>query len=208
MLPDWLGGLPSWLVGGFVLGVGASILVAGAFVAGAVLLPAPGPGRDGRSRGRGDRTTGHDARRAEIRDYFGRIDEPFEEDARVAGRRVAFLLPARDVAVTFDAKTYFRLQSAGVRTVLCEHEMPGWTIGRRLPFETPTVGPDRGRSDSVTAALAELGLEPDADVDVAAVRAAYRERAKEVHPDQGGDEAAFRRLRNAYAVARSHAAGT
>lgn len=42
-----------------------------------------------------------------------------------------------------------------------------------------------------------LGVEPEADQ--AAIRAAYRERIKEVHPDaEGGDEAAFRRVREAY----------
>ena len=42
-----------------------------------------------------------------------------------------------------------------------------------------------------------LGLEPGADQ--AAIRDAYRERIKEVHPDtEGGDEAAFRRVREAY----------
>lgn len=42
-----------------------------------------------------------------------------------------------------------------------------------------------------------LGLEPGADQ--AAIRRAYRQRIKEVHPDtEGGDEAAFRRVRQAY----------
>jgi len=42
-----------------------------------------------------------------------------------------------------------------------------------------------------------LGLEPGADQ--AAIRRAYRQRIKEVHPDtEGGDEAAFRRVRRAY----------
>lgn len=42
-----------------------------------------------------------------------------------------------------------------------------------------------------------LGLDPGADAD--AVRTAYRERIKEVHPDtDGGDQAAFQRVRTAY----------
>ena len=42
-----------------------------------------------------------------------------------------------------------------------------------------------------------LGLEPGADQ--SAIRRAYRQRIKEVHPDtEGGDEAAFRRVRQAY----------
>jgi curved DNA-binding protein CbpA len=41
-----------------------------------------------------------------------------------------------------------------------------------------------------------LGLEQGADQD--AVRRAYREQIKEVHPDRGGDEAEFRRIKRAY----------
>jgi curved DNA-binding protein CbpA len=42
-----------------------------------------------------------------------------------------------------------------------------------------------------------LGVAPDADEDE--IRRAYRERAKEVHPDAaGGDEEAFKRVTEAY----------
>lgn len=41
-----------------------------------------------------------------------------------------------------------------------------------------------------------LGLDPGASED--AVRRAYRERVKEVHPDRGGDEAEFQRVTAAY----------
>jgi len=41
-----------------------------------------------------------------------------------------------------------------------------------------------------------LGVEPDADAE--AVRRAYRARAKETHPDNGGDPEAFKRVRWAY----------
>lgn len=42
-----------------------------------------------------------------------------------------------------------------------------------------------------------LGVEPDADE--AAIRSAYRDRIKDVHPDaDGGDEAEFKRVREAY----------
>ena len=46
------------------------------------------------------------------------------------------------------------------------------------------------------AAYRVLGLDPDADAD--AIESAYRERIKEVHPDRGGDERAFREVREAY----------
>ncbi|MFB6147217.1 MAG: J domain-containing protein [Halobacteriaceae archaeon] len=49
---------------------------------------------------------------------------------------------------------------------------------------------------SATEAYEVLGLDPGADE--AAVRAAYRDRVKEVHPDRGGDEASFRRVKAAY----------
>ena len=62
--------------------------------------------------------------------------------------------------------------------------------GRRSPASS---------SAEVTAAQAYdvLDLDPGADQD--AIRTAYRERIKDVHPDaEGGDEDAFRRVRTAY----------
>jgi hypothetical protein len=146
-------------------------------------------------------------RRAEIRSYLRAIGEPFAEDRDVEGESVAFYLPPREVAITFDARAYFRLRRAGIRVVLCEHEMPGAQLGRRLPFDAPE--PDRGPAapdaapDSVATAFDRLDLPPTATE--AEVRAAYRDRAKETHPDRGGDEEAFRRVHEAYATAREHA---
>lgn len=41
-----------------------------------------------------------------------------------------------------------------------------------------------------------LGVDPDANEDE--VRAAYREKVRELHPDQGGDKEAFSRVNEAY----------
>jgi hypothetical protein len=57
-------------------------------------------------------------------------------------------------------------------------------------------GPDPDPGPSREAAYRALDLDPGADED--AVRRAYRERVKEVHPDRGGDEAEFRRVTRAY----------
>jgi hypothetical protein len=55
---------------------------------------------------------------------------------------------------------------------------------------------DRGRGPTVEEAYETLDIEPGADLE--AVREAYRERAKETHPDLGGDPEAFIRVREAY----------
>lgn len=49
-----------------------------------------------------------------------------------------------------------------------------------------------------TEAEAYRVLGVDIGADEAAVREAYRERVKDVHPDRGGDEAAFKRVTDAY----------
>lgn len=185
-------GLPSWFTAGIGLGVVLTGLVVAAFAVGTRWFPDPPatPGTEG-VEGR---------RRAEIRDYLRAIDEPYREDHPVAGRTVAFYLPGRDVSVTFDAKDYFVLERAGRRAVLVEGELPGAEIGGRLPFETPDITPVEGPE---ARAFAQLGLPPNADAD--AVRAAYRERVRDAHPDHGGDRESFRELRAAYTVAREQA---
>ncbi|HHN81216.1 MAG TPA: J domain-containing protein [Methanomicrobia archaeon] len=51
--------------------------------------------------------------------------------------------------------------------------------------------------------FALLDLSPDATEDE--IRAAYRQKVKEWHPDYGGDDESFVRLREAYAYALDHA---
>lgn len=170
-----------------------------AFLVGTRLFP---------ERDHGGRAGGDARRRAEIRAYLDAIGERYVEDHPVAGQSVAFYLPERDVAVTFDARAFFRIDGTDTRAVLVEHELPGAALGRRLPFETPDPTPDgvSGRDrDAPPAAVAfdELGVSPDATPD--AVTAAYRRRVKEVHPDTGGDPESFRRVREAYTVAKEAA---
>jgi hypothetical protein len=194
--PEWFSLVPPWLLAGIAMGLAAVAVVAGIFVAGDRLFPAPPTDR---SR----RIDGTDRRRAEIRTYLAGIDERYVEDATVHGETVAFHLPERDVAITFDPQAYFRIEETGTHAVLCEHEMPGSQLGRRLPFEVPVGGRRSGATGSVTTAFSRLGLQPTADADE--VRAAYRARVKEVHPDHGGDGEAFRRLQEAYTTAKEHA---
>jgi hypothetical protein len=195
---EWLPVLPPWLVLGLAGGGVASVVVAGVFLLGGRLFPdGPTPS--------GHRINGSVRRRAEIRSYLKDIAEPFAEDHEVHGRTVEFYLPDREVALTFDAKAYFELERAGTYTVLCEYEMPGHALGRRLPFEVPEVDPDTASraSDPVAAAFDRLELSRSATADE--VRDAYRDRVKRVHPDHGGSEAEFKRLQEAYATAREHA---
>ena len=73
--------------------------------------------------------------------------------------------------------------------------------GRRGSASGRASGPRAGAppTDRITAreAYDRLGLEQGADAE--AVRSAYRERVKEVHPDtEGGDEDEFKRVKTAY----------
>jgi hypothetical protein len=197
VLPEWVQLLPPWLLAGVGMGAVAVVLVAGIFVAGDRLFPAP-------ATDRGPRIDGTARRRAEIRTYLGSIGERYVEDATVHDHTVAFYLPEREVAITFDPRAFFGIEGTDTHAILCEHEMPGHQLGRRLPFETPIRG---GREGGVTTrvgtAFDRLGLSPTADTDE--VKAAYRRRVKDVHPDHGGDSESFKRLQDAYATAKEHA---
>jgi hypothetical protein len=198
VLPEWLSLFPPWLLAGVVLGGAASCCVAVVFVVGERLFPASPVER-------GRRIDGTVRRRGEIRQYLVDIDERFREDHVVHGETVAFYLPDRDVAITFDAQAYFRIEEAGTYAVLCEHEMPGRGLGRRLPFDVPELEPEVP-PDPVSVAFAELDLAPEASAEE--VKSAYRTKLKQVHPDHGGDREEFKRLQDAYATARDHADAT
>ncbi|HKJ59411.1 MAG TPA: J domain-containing protein [Halobacteriales archaeon] len=220
MLPEPIGALPGWLLAGVALGGLLALGFAAVFVVGVRAFPDPATGTAGPEGG-------ERRRRAEVRRYLAAIDEPYLEDHVVAGRPTAFYLPERDVAITFDARDYFRFSGAGIRAVLLEYELPGAGLGSRLPFETPEPEPGTGSEPgngatsgrastwrrrvrdaeapgrTADSAFATLGLPSGASE--SAVREAYRERVKDVHPDHGGDVESFRRLREAYTVARERA---
>ncbi len=197
VLPEWVFLLPSWLVIGLVVGAVASVVVAGVFVVGGRIFP-------DQPVSRGPRVDGAVRRRLEIREYLTSIGEQFVEDRSVYDETVAFYLPERRVAITFDAQAFFRLERTGVFPILCEHEMPGNQLGRRLPFDVPDIEPELADvDDPISEAFDRLGLPSDATSD--AVRDAYRSQVKEAHPDHGGDRERFRRLREAYTMAWEHA---
>jgi hypothetical protein len=181
------------LVVGLWLSAGVGALIVVIFVAGARLYP------------NGDPTATYSAgdgrRRMEIRRYLSAIDEEFAEDHFVEGQHVAFYLPERDVAITFDARAYFRIEHSPTDAVLVEHEMPGMHLGDRLTFETPDLPDDEERVDPTEAAFAILGVPPGATL--AEVKRAYREKVKDVHPDHGGDREEFQQVREAYTAAKN-----
>lgn len=209
-------GLPDWLVFGLAMGIAFTIFATGVFAVATRLFPNPARARAGIS--------GDGRRRDEIRAYLDSIGERFAEDHPVAGQTVAFFLPERAVAITFDARAFFRIENAGVHAVLVEHELPGGALGARLPFETPTpadtagsrrtgatTGTARSRSagwseelrparDPVAHAFELLDLDENASLEE--IKAAYREKVKAVHPDQGGDPEQFQRVREAYTIAK------
>ena len=200
--------LPRWLYLGVAAGAVMSLCVVVTFLVGGRVFFDGETDADDRDR-HSERST-EAIRRAEIREYLDRIDERFVENADIDGNRVAFFLPTRDVAVTFDARTFLALEATPTHAILAEHEMPGVALGNRLPFETPEPSVDDDPTDDpderlppADAAYRVLGLPSGADAE--AVRRAYRRRVKQAHPDHGGDEEEFRRVQEAYDTARRYA---
>lgn len=200
MVEEVLFGLPRWVALGLGFGLVASLCAACLFYLGDRLFPAART-----------RTTGWsgDARRiTEIREYLDAIGEQYAEGHLIEGRTVEFYLPKRDVAITFDARAYYIIERSPTYAVLVEHEMPGFHLGSRLPFETPEVEFGVGREtetamDPVERAFAVLGVPRTATE--AQIRSAYRAKVKDVHPDHGGSQDEFHRIREAYTTAKKHA---
>ena len=214
MAQEVLFGLPRWFVLGLGFGLIVSLCAACLFYVGDRMFPSQQAGSTGWSG---------DARRVvEIRRYLDAIGEQYAENHPVDGQTVEFYLPKRDVAITFDARAYYIIERTPTYAVLVEHEMPGVHLGSRLPFDTPEVGfgtgaDDRagagvgagrgtdvaGEIDPVGGAFAVLGVPRTATE--AQIRSAYRAKVKDVHPDHGGSQDEFRRVREAYTTARKHA---
>jgi hypothetical protein len=201
VFPEGLAGLPQWLIDGVLLGVAGSAVVAVLFYVLVRHLPAA-------TRETGAGHSGEARRRAEIGRYLSDIGERYATDHDLGAETVAFYLPERGVAITFDAGAYYRLLGTEVEPVLVEHELPGHRLGARLPFETPAVdgadaagGQIDGRANE--EAFAALGLPAGASTEE--ITAAYRRKVKEVHPDHGGDREDFHRVREAYATAKRRA---
>lgn len=194
MLPEWVGFLPDWLRLGLLLGGLLTVVVTVVFAVGAKVFPSPSVATAA------TQDAGETRRRGEIRQYLRAIEEPYIEDWEHDGRTVAFYLPDRGIAITFNPREYFLLKAADIRTILVEHEMPGAHLGSRLPFETPDLTKPSETRNEIQTAYAVLGVSPSASQ--AEIREAYRAKIKEVHPDQGGDPEAFQRVKDAYAIAR------
>lgn len=200
MLTEALTGLPGWLTWGFGIGLALSFGAACLFYVGDRLFPSVQTG--------GGSHSGDARRMTEIRQYLDAIGERYAEGIPIEGHTVEFYLPERDVAITFDARAYYIIERSPTRAVLVEHEMPGIHLGSRLPFETPEVefgddGTDGAETDPVEGAFAVLGVPRTATE--AQIRSAYRAKVKDVHPDHGGSQDEFRRVREAYTTARKHA---
>lgn len=120
-------------------------------------------------------------------------------------------------ATAFGIVTYFLWYHASgrltarvsqqARTTRRDTEAGGFGGGPREEWTGPQSGrqtnahqhePVQQRTSlSTTEAYRTLGLDPSADD--ATVKAAYREKVKEVHPDtEDGDERAFKRVQDAY----------
>ena len=185
--------IPPAVLAGLVLGGVFSLVATGLFLLGERAFPT-------RSNPAQGSYSSEVRRRAEIREYLDAIGERYVVSPVIAGSTVDFHLPERDVVVTFDAKDYFRLRNTTeLFVILVEHELPGTHLGSRLPFETPELPrKPKGREERIRLAYEELGLSTTASPEE--IRSAYRKRVKEVHPDRGGDEASFRRIRDAYAT--------
>lgn len=222
---------PHWLFLGIAYAAGAATLATAAFALGEFAFPTPTPWASGRVSGADRRrveirhyldTIGeHVVEDASVRgvrcefylpardvavtlesDTYNRLRTTAtyvvfcEHEMRGAqlGARLPFETPET-------GRSGRRRTRAGTRT---------GSSGRRRAYGPGGVGAGaraaadrRRREDAIASAYRTLGLPRDATV--AEVKAAYREKVKDVHPDRGGSEDAFTRVQEAYTTARRHA---
>jgi hypothetical protein len=197
MHPSVLAVLPAWLSSGLLLGLVLTGVIGVVFLIGIWRYP-------DQTRRASSGSSMTDRRRRALAQYLRDAGEVVQTEGTVAGVPVAIYLPARDVALVFAPAAYLALRETSTQVMLCELEAPPAAIARRLPFLSSPRATDRMGAD-LTEAFAILGVPTDADPD--ALRAAYRERVKDCHPDQGGDPAEFARVRRAYERATSTTVG-
>ncbi|QZX99931.1 J domain-containing protein [Halobaculum rubrum] len=70
--------------------------------------------------------------------------------------------------------------------------------GARTRGRGPTGGAAMAGNSGMPPGDARRTLGVDADASQSELKAAYRDRVKETHPDSGGDEAEFKRVNSAY----------
>lgn len=128
---------------------------------------------------------------------------PLEAMSRLLGRRLDAAFRRTDLT----------------REVLDDDGDDPWRVGRWLAYpDAPPGGRGRGFREEVRHLYADLFDEGDAEADWATIlgvappfsperiRAAYRARSREAHPDAGGSNAAFVRLQAAYEEAKAYLA--
>lgn len=180
--------LPSWLIQGIGIGVGAAVFVLIVNLIGVRYLDL-GPTSE-------TSVDADELKRAEVRAYLTAIGEPFIEEMPIDTIEVEFWLPERKIAITFDPHIYFELIENGHGVVLLEHEVPGEQIGSRLPFDTPTLRSTRVGGDDLQWAYETLEVATDASREQ--IDTAYRDRVLEAHPDRGGDAKELEEILLAY----------
>lgn len=137
----------------------------------------------------------------------GRLRERFRNNARSAsfgdrgGRGTTFGAGARRTGGE-SARAEWARERAARGAFDGERRDPFAGRRRRGRRDGPRRPP---ADDGPTLSEAYDALDVSADAEMEAVRTAYREKAKEVHPDSGGDEEEFKRVTAAYDRIRERA---
>ena len=185
MHPLVLATVPAWLSTGLLMGAILTLIIGVVFILGIWRYP-------DRVHPTTSGVSVTDRRRHTLVQYLRDAGETVHTEVTVGDVPVAVYLPARDVAFVFAPGAYFALRETSTQVILCELEARPAAIAQQLPF----IDAPRRVDPELSEALAILGVPHDADE--ATVRAAYRSRVKDCHPDRGGDPAEFAQVRRAY----------